>query len=60
MAGWICAQPNYSFAESVLPLIEAGQAEMVQPGRMMCDQITLFPKPGHTLGHVSIAGQSRR
>jgi glyoxylase-like metal-dependent hydrolase (beta-lactamase superfamily II) len=48
------AQPTDSFSESVLPVIEAGQAEMVQPGHMLGDHITLFPTPGHTPGHVSI------
>ncbi|SLN68560.1 hypothetical protein ROG8370_03217 [Roseovarius gaetbuli] len=52
--GRICAHPTDSFTESVLPVIEAGQAEMVQPGHMLGDHVTLFPTPGHTPGHVSV------
>ncbi len=43
-----------SFKESVLPVIEAGQAELVTPGHMLGDHITLVPTPGHTPGHVSV------
>lgn len=43
-----------SFTESVLPVIEAGQAELVQAGHQLGDHVTLIPTPGHTPGHVSI------
>ncbi len=43
-----------SYTESVLPVIEAKQAEMVTPGHMLGDHITLTPTPGHTPGHVSV------
>jgi glyoxylase-like metal-dependent hydrolase (beta-lactamase superfamily II) len=43
-----------SYLESVLPVIEAGQAEMVTAGHMLGDYVTLIPTPGHTPGHVSI------
>ncbi len=46
------------FNESVLPVIEAGQAEMVQPGHKLGKEITLMPTPGHTPGHVSVVLQS--
>lgn len=42
------------YIESVLPVIEAGQAELVQAGHMLGDHVTLIPTPGHTPGHVSI------
>ncbi|MEM9104180.1 MAG: MBL fold metallo-hydrolase [Pseudomonadota bacterium] len=42
------------YAESVLPVIEAGQAELVQAGHMLGDHVTLVPTPGHTPGHVSV------
>ncbi len=45
---------NDTFRESVLPVIEAGQAELVTPGHMLGDHITLVPTPGHTPGHVSV------
>lgn len=43
-----------NYKESVLPVIEAGQAELVTPGHMLGDHITLAPTPGHTPGHVSV------
>ncbi len=43
-----------SYTESVLPVIEAGQAELVTPGHMLGDHITLVPTPGHTPGHVAV------
>ena len=42
------------YNESVLPVIEAGQAELVSHGHMLGDHVTLFPTPGHTPGHVSV------
>jgi glyoxylase-like metal-dependent hydrolase (beta-lactamase superfamily II) len=43
-----------SYQESVLPVIAAGQAEMVSEGHKLGDDITLFPTPGHSPGHVAI------
>ncbi len=43
-----------SYAESVLPVIAAGQAEMVGPDHKLGEYVTLLPTPGHTPGHVSI------
>lgn len=42
------------YAESVLPVIEAGQAELVEAGHMLGDHVSLVPTPGHTPGHVSV------
>ncbi|MEQ6249171.1 MBL fold metallo-hydrolase [Sulfitobacter sp. HNIBRBA3233] len=42
------------YRESVLPVIEAGQAEMVTEGHALGDEVTLIPTPGHTPGHVSV------
>ena len=46
------------YTESVLPVIEAGQAEKVSAGHMLGDYITLVPTPGHTPGHVSVQIES--
>ena len=42
------------YLESVLPVVEAGQAELIQAGHMLGDHVSLIPTPGHTPGHVSI------
>lgn len=52
------AAASDTFTESVLPVIDAGQAELVRPGHTLGDHITLIPTPGHTPGHVSIGIKS--
>ncbi|WP_170424941.1 MBL fold metallo-hydrolase [Ruegeria arenilitoris] len=47
------------YIESVLPVIEAGQAELVETGHKLGDHVTLIPTPGHTPGHVSVEITSR-
>jgi glyoxylase-like metal-dependent hydrolase (beta-lactamase superfamily II) len=42
------------YAESVLPVIEAGRAEMVSDTHALGDHIRLTPTPGHTPGHVAV------
>ena len=48
-----------TYAENVLPLIEAGQAILVDDDHQLDDQIWLEPTPGHTPGHCAIALASR-
>jgi glyoxylase-like metal-dependent hydrolase (beta-lactamase superfamily II) len=43
-----------TYTESVLPVIAAGQAELVRGSHEVADGITLFPTPGHTPGHSSV------
>jgi len=54
--------PGSIYTESVLPVIEAGQAELVGPDHMLGDHVSLISTPGHTPGHVSVriedAGQA--
>lgn len=47
-----------AYLESVLPVVEAGQVELVEAGHKLGDHVTLIPTPGHTPGHVSVAIQS--
>lgn len=42
------------YLESVLPVIEAGQAELVSGEHALGDHVRLVPTPGHTPGHVSV------
>jgi glyoxylase-like metal-dependent hydrolase (beta-lactamase superfamily II) len=42
------------FEDSVLPVIQAGQAEFISGEQQVHDLVTVFPTPGHTPGHVSI------
>ena len=47
------------FADSVLPVVEAGQAVMIDTDYAMDDTLWLEPTPGHTPGHVCIRVASR-
>lgn len=42
------------FEDSVLPVIQAGQAEFISGEQQVHDLLTVYPTPGHTPGHVSI------
>ena len=42
------------FRDSVLPIIEAGQAVIVDHDFELDDQIQIVPTPGHSPGHLSI------
>ena len=46
---------NPVFADSVLPVVEAGRAELVGSDHQLGDHLRLLPTPGHTPGHVSVA-----
>lgn len=50
---------NPFYRESVLPVIDAGQAELVEMDHQIEDGIWLEPTPGHTPGHVAIHLESR-
>jgi glyoxylase-like metal-dependent hydrolase (beta-lactamase superfamily II) len=42
------------FADSVAPIVAAGQADLVASDAQICDEITLIPTPGHSPGHMSL------
>ncbi len=46
--------PSPMYAESVLPVVVAGQADFVGPDHALGDHVQLIPTPGHTPGHVSV------
>jgi glyoxylase-like metal-dependent hydrolase (beta-lactamase superfamily II) len=43
-----------SFRQSVLPVMEAGQAQLVAGDFALDDNVWLEPTPGHTSGHVAV------
>ncbi len=55
------AEGGAVFHENVLPIMEAGQAALVDTDYALDDQVWLTPAPGHTAGHVAvnIASQGR-
>lgn len=46
--------PNPVLEDSVLPILEAGRAELVGTDHAIGDHLRLTPTPGHTPGHFSV------
>ena len=44
---------NLAYLDSVLPVIEAGRADIVADDFQLGDHVRILPTPGHTDGHVS-------
>jgi glyoxylase-like metal-dependent hydrolase (beta-lactamase superfamily II) len=55
---WRASEPGSPSAEvvadSVVPIVESGQAMFVEPDHVIDPQIRLRPLPGHTPGHVGV------
>ena len=47
-------QRTYSYRDSVLPVIEAGQVELIDGPHAIGDSMLIEPAPGHTPGHVML------
>jgi glyoxylase-like metal-dependent hydrolase (beta-lactamase superfamily II) len=47
-------QRGFAYCDSVLPVIEAGQAVLVDGEHAIDDSLTIVPAPGHTRGHVAL------
>ena len=52
-------QRGRAYRDSVLPVIEAGQAVLVEGDHALDDHMTIYPSPGHTHGHVSLRLENR-
>lgn len=46
------------FADSIRPIVEAGQARRVACDHRLSPHVRLIPTPGHTIGHVSVVIES--
>ncbi|RJF69358.1 MBL fold metallo-hydrolase [Rhodopseudomonas palustris] len=53
------AQNKFTWEDSILPVIQAGQSLAVDDGYTLDDTFTVEPSPGHTLSHVSIRLRSK-
>jgi glyoxylase-like metal-dependent hydrolase (beta-lactamase superfamily II) len=42
------------FADSVMPVLDAGLVDLVETDHRICDEVSLVPTPGHTPGHASV------
>jgi glyoxylase-like metal-dependent hydrolase (beta-lactamase superfamily II) len=53
-------RPNYAlYEDSVRPIIDAGQAEMIDAGSEFLDRIVFHSTPGDSIDHFSISIESR-
>jgi glyoxylase-like metal-dependent hydrolase (beta-lactamase superfamily II) len=53
------ADQHAGFADSVLPVFEAGLVDLVADDHVVTDGVRLVPSPGHTPHHVSVLIESR-
>jgi glyoxylase-like metal-dependent hydrolase (beta-lactamase superfamily II) len=51
---------NAGYLDSVLPVVLAGQAELVADDYQLGDHVRILPTPGHTDGHVSFCFGKQR
>jgi glyoxylase-like metal-dependent hydrolase (beta-lactamase superfamily II) len=47
------------FTDAIDPVVEAGLVDLIGPEHQVCAEVSLFPTPGHTPGHVSVLIRSR-
>jgi glyoxylase-like metal-dependent hydrolase (beta-lactamase superfamily II) len=45
-------------ADSVMPVVDAGLVDFVQNGDLLCEEVSVFPTPGHSPGHLSVRVRS--
>ncbi|VCU68636.1 putative quorum-quenching lactonase YtnP [Pigmentiphaga humi] len=45
---------RFVFADSILPVVESGQAVLIDDGHVVDDRLTVEPAPGHTAGNATI------
>lgn len=55
--GW--ELPGRIWTDSALPLVESGQAGLVEADATLAEGIRLMPTPGHTPGHFCVRVESR-
>lgn len=53
------ADTRQILGDSVRPVFDAGQVDLVESDHRICDELWLEPTPGHTPGHVSVRIASR-
>jgi len=47
------------FADSLLPIAEAGLHQLVDANHIITEEISLFPTPGHIPSHASVTIRSQ-
>jgi glyoxylase-like metal-dependent hydrolase (beta-lactamase superfamily II) len=47
------------FDDSVKPVVDAGLVDFIRPGDRICKEVSVFPTPGHSPGHLSVLIRSQ-
>jgi len=47
------------WVDAIDPVVEAGLVDLIDSNHEICSEVSLFPTPGHTPGHVSVLIRSR-
>ncbi|HLL28708.1 MAG TPA: MBL fold metallo-hydrolase [Xanthobacteraceae bacterium] len=47
------------FDDSVKPIVDAGLADFIEPGDRISKEVSVFPTPGHSPGHMSVLIRSQ-
>ena len=55
---WLRDMNAAVMADSMKPVLEAGLIDLVANDQTICDEVSLVPTPGHTIGHVSVKIES--
>ena len=55
VAQWLKDSNRDVMSDSISPVVEAGLVDLVDNRHHICDEISLIPTPGHTIGHVSVS-----
>jgi glyoxylase-like metal-dependent hydrolase (beta-lactamase superfamily II) len=45
--------------DAIEPVVAAGLVDLIEPNHQVCPEVSLFPTPGHTPGHVSVLIESQ-
>ena len=53
------AEQDVVMVDSVLPILNAGLHDLVESDHKITEEVSLFPSPGHSPGHVSVSIRSR-
>ena len=51
---WLIEMNRAVMADSIQPVLDAGQVDLVRNNHQVCEEVRLRPTPGHTIGHVSV------
>ena len=51
---WLRDMNRTVMADSIQPVVEAGLVDLVESDEQLCEEVSLIPTPGHTIGHISV------